>query len=142
MNIRKIIGSDVLELNQLHESLFSQGFNFTDYAEEKPFHYGIIFEDKGKIIGYLVGQLIFEMGDLFYIAVDSHYRGNGIGIQLMNFFMKDAKSQGVEAISLEVRLSNEAAISLYKRCGFQQIGTRKNYYADGEDAALMVCHLI
>lgn len=142
MNIRKIIGSDVLELNQLHESLFSQGFNFTDYAEEKPFHYGIIFEDKGRIIGYLVGQLIFEMGDLFYIAVDSNYRGNGIGIKLMNFFMKDAKSQGVETISLEVRLSNEAAISLYKKCGFQQIGTRKNYYADGEDAALMVCHLI
>lgn len=142
MNIRKIIDSDVLELEQFHESLFSQGFNFTDYAENKPFHYGIVVEENDEIIGYLVGQLIFEMGDLFYIAVDSNYRGSGIGIKLMNFFMQEAKSQGVETISLEVRLSNRPAISLYKKCGFQQIGSRKNYYADGEDAALMICSLI
>lgn len=142
MNIRNIIESDVVKLNQLHKSLFLQEFNFIDYAEQKPFHYGIIFENNDRIIGYLIGQLIFEMGDLFYIAVDSNDRGNGIGIKLMNFFMQDARSQGVETISLEVRLSNEAAISLYKKCGFHQIGLRKNYYADGEDAALMVCHLI
>lgn len=139
--IRKLEVSDISTLNALHEGLFHQSFNFVDYAEEKMFHYGILLENQGEILGYLVGQLVFEMGDLFYIAVNPTKRGKGYGLELMKRFMSDAKSLEAETISLEVRMSNEAAISLYEKCGFSRATVRKNYYSDGEDALLMVYHV-
>ena len=138
MNIRQITHEDLMILDKLHCSLFSQSFNFEDYANQLPFHYGLIIESNNSIVGYLVGQLIFEMGDLFYIAVDPKYRGKAFGTRLMDYFISDARSRNVEMISLEVRLSNQPAISLYEKCGFKQVGLRKNYYTDGEDAALMI----
>ena len=102
------------------------------------FHYGIVLEDKGEILGYLAGQLVFEMGDLFYIAVNPTKRGNGYGLKLMDKFISDAKCLLAETISLEVRVSNQPAISLYEKCGFLRASVRKNYYSDGEDALLMV----
>ena len=138
MMIRKMKESDISVLNQLHEELFHQSFNFVDYAAEKMFHYGIVLEDKGEILGYLVGQLVFEMGDLFYIAVNPTKRGNGYGLKLMDKFISDAKCLLAETISLEVRVSNQPAISLYEKCGFLRASVRKNYYSDGEDALLMV----
>ena len=59
----------------------------------------------------------------------------------MNRFISDAKSMAVETISLEVRISNHAAIALYEKCGFSRAIVRKNYYSDGEDALLMVYSL-
>ena len=131
MMIRKMKESDISVLNQIHEELFHQSFNFVDYAAEKMFHYGIVLEDKGEILGYLAGQLVFEMGDLFYIAVNPTKRGNGYGLKLMDKFISDEKC-------LEVRVSNHPAISLYEKCGFLRASVRKNYYSDGEDALLMV----
>lgn len=141
MIIRKIDSSDIVSLNNLHKKTFNQDFDFNNYAEEKIFHYGILMEDNGQIIGYLVSQLVFEIGDLFYIAIDATRQGKGYGLELMNRFISDAKSMAVETISLEVRISNQAAIALYEKCGFSRAIVRKNYYSDGEDALLMVYSL-
>ena len=137
MKVRLMKSSDLPDVISLHEGLFKQSFNFEDYVEDEMFHYGIVLEVEDKVIGYLVGQIIFEMSDLYYVAVNPDYRGNGYGQLLVDKFIEDAcKNQG-DVMSLEVRMSNQVAIHLYEKCGFISVGKRERYYADGEDALLM-----
>ncbi len=137
MLIRLMTVEDIPEVSLLHENLFSQAFNFIDYAVQQDFYYGIVIEVDCTIVGYLVGQIIFEMADLFYVAIDPRYRSLGYGKLLVERFILDASENGGENMTLEVRRSNYVAIHLYEQCGFLSAGIRKNYYADSEDAVLM-----
>ena len=74
MNIRLMREEDLFQVTSLHDVLFKQSFNFEDYVQEKMFHYGIVIEIDHQIVGYLVGQIIFEMSDLYYVAVNPDYR--------------------------------------------------------------------
>ena len=137
MKVRLMKSNDLPDVISLHEGLFKQSFNFEDYVEGKTFHYGIVLELEDKVIGYLVGQIIFEMSDLYYVAVNPDYRGKGYGQLLVDKFIEDAFKNEGDVMSLEVRMSNQAAICLYEKCGFISVGKRERYYADGEDALLM-----
>ena len=137
MKVRLMKSCDLPEIISLHEELFQQSFNFEDYVQDKMFHYGIVLEVEDKVIGYLVGQIIFEMSDLYYVAVNPDYRGKGYGQLLVDKFIEDACKNEGDIMSLEVRMSNQAAIRLYEKCGFISVGKRERYYADGEDALLM-----
>ncbi|MEJ1730754.1 GNAT family N-acetyltransferase, partial [Escherichia coli] len=68
------------------------------------------------------------------------HRGKGYGARLIAGLMQYAANLGVQYMTLEVRQSNQAAISLYERAGFVAVGKRKGYYEEtGEDAWLMAC---
>ena len=137
MNIRLMTEKDLPQVISLHHQLFKQEFNFEDYVQDKLFHYGIVIEENDQVLGYLVGQIIFEMSDLYYVAVHPDYRSRGYGKLLVEQFIYDACQKDSDTMSLEVRISNQAAIRLYEKCGFISVGTRVRYYADGEDALLM-----
>ncbi|MDE5978015.1 MAG: ribosomal protein S18-alanine N-acetyltransferase [Turicibacter sp.] len=141
MNIRLMKQEDLLQVIALHESLFKQSFNFEDYVLDKMFYYAIVLEVNQQVVGYLVGQIIFEMSDLYYVAVDPNYSSLGYGRLLVEKFIDDATRNEGDTMSLEVRVSNQRAINLYKRCGFNSIGIRSKYYADGEDGLLMTRNL-
>lgn len=132
---------DLPQVISLHDELFKQEFNFDDYVQNKVFHYGIVMEENNQIVGYLVGQMIFEMSDLYYVAVHPNYQSKGYGNLLVEQFINDACQNDGDTMSLEVRISNQVAIRLYERCGFISVGIRKRYYADGEDALLMTRNL-
>ncbi len=92
-----------------------------------------------KILAYAVLYLAGDEGDIANIAVLPLYRKMGIGSLLLDTMLKQAKSEGVCSVYLEVRQSNTPAIKLYLSKGFQEIGKRKNYYKNPrEDALLMV----
>lgn len=94
----------------------------------------------GEIVGYAGIHIILDEGHITNIAIKNTLRKQGIGTQLLNALMQYASNLGVGYITLEVRVSNEAAIKLYKRAGFMKVHVRKKYYEDnGEDAYLMVC---
>ena len=137
MNIRLMTKIDLPQVISLHHQLFKQEFNFEDYVQDKLFHYGIVIEENDQVLGYLVGQIIFEMSDLYYVAVHPDYQSRGYGKLLVEQFIYDACQKDSDTMSLEVRISNQAAIRLYEKCGFISVGTRVRYYADGEDALLM-----
>ena len=90
MNIRLMREEDLFQVTSLHDVLFKQSFNFEDYVQEKMFHYGIVIEIDHQIVGYLVGQIIFEMSDLYYVAVNPDYRSKGYGRLLVERFIQDA----------------------------------------------------
>lgn len=85
---------------------------------------------------------MYEQSQITTVGIEPDYQGQGYGRLLMEEMLALAVSQGCEVMSLEVRVSNHKAISLYKGLGFENQAIRKNYYQDNhEDAYLMVKRL-
>jgi ribosomal protein S18 acetylase RimI-like enzyme len=74
--------------------------------------------------------------ELLRIAVAPEARGRGLGRRVLEASQIDLQILGVEELHLEVRDSNATAQSLYRACGWREVGLRKGYYGDGEDARL------
>ena len=81
---------------------------------------------------------ILEEAHITLLAVDLDYQRQGLGQALLYCLLKAAHDRGLERATLEVRVSNQAAIALYEKFGFQTAGRRKRYYAKtGEDALVL-----
>lgn len=100
--------------------------------------YFVVVED-GKVVAYAGTWLIIDEGHITNVAVHPDRRGLGYGTMVMSAMMQAAVDVGVQYMTLEVRVSNEPALALYKKLGFKKAGLRKKYYEDnGEDAHIMV----
>ena len=88
----------------------------------------VLDHETDGVIGYFVLWCILDQGELANIAVAESHRGRGYGAHLLQRVVDVARDRGVEALYLEVRVSNAAAIDLYRGFGFTQVGTRKKYY--------------
>ena len=71
------------------------------------------------------------------IVVKKDYRMHGIGKKLLEKLIQISKTQDINSITLEVNHKNIAAIELYSKYGFEQVGIRKNYYKGVDDAIIM-----
>jgi len=94
------------------------------------------------VVGYSVLWCTLDHGELANIAVAAGHRGRGWGALLLERILDVGRAAGVVSVFLEVRASNHAAVHLYERFGFAQIGVRKRYYHDPrEDALVMALHV-
>lgn len=94
--------------------------------------------DNGVVLGYAGLTVVAGEGYINNIAVRQEYRKQGVASALLDVFVRFAQAQGIEFLTLELRVSNEAAKRLYMKHGFAQVGRRKGYYDDPkEDAILM-----
>ncbi|MGC8872876.1 MAG: ribosomal protein S18-alanine N-acetyltransferase [Chloroflexia bacterium] len=89
------------------------------------------------VVGYAGMQLILDEGHITTLAVHPAYRRRGIGALLLLNLAERARERGVVRLTLEVRVSNQAAQRLYEAFGFRVEGRRLRYYGDGEDAWIM-----
>ena len=94
--------------------------------------------DAAGLQGFVVMWLVADEAHVLDVAVHPAARRRGYGTQLMEAAMARARAAGAEVMMLEVRASNEAARSLYRRLGFHEAGVRPRYYTDTrEDAVVM-----
>lgn len=92
-------------------------------------------QDNRSWIGWYLASCHADSCELLYIYAAKSARGKGIGRQLLEDLIRRAAEESkVDAISLEVRPSNKAAIRLYESKGFKKISCRKRYYSNGDDA--------
>ena len=102
----------------------------------------LCLELEGRVIGYMGLWFILDEGHITNIAITPAHRGQHWGELLMRSMIEKMMEQGMERMTLEVRVSNSLAQSLYKGLGFASAGIRKGYYADnGEDAMIMWAEL-
>jgi len=96
----------------------------------------------GELVGYFVVMLAVDEAHLLNIAIAEKRQGLGFGARLLRQAMRVAQASGGTLMLLEVRPSNEQALSLYRHFGFKQIGVRRGYYpADGgREDALVLTH--
>ena len=98
----------------------------------------ILAFDEGELVGNGVvsavsGRERFAHRRELAITVRKDYWGKGIGSGLMNILVDFCKKTGAESVELEVRSDNERAIALYKKFGFEKIGTNERYFKIGEE---------
>ena len=94
-----------------------------------------------NLVGYFLMMPAVDDAHLLNITVHAEVHGQGIGRAMLDRVVEFAQVKGLTSVLLEVRPSNQRALSIYTRYGFQRIGVRKNYYpaAHGtrEDAIVM-----
>src|SRR5262245_30614847 len=153
IRIRPMTEHDLLEVVEIEESSGLSRWGWSAYYAElqsvnrslmlvarlcQPLQNGANFD----IAGYIAAR--FNAGELHInnVAVREVFRGKGLGSALLNHVLEEGKVLGATAAFLEVRYGNIPAQGLYKKCGFELVGRRKNYYSDPpEDALIMSAKL-
>lgn len=95
--------------------------------------------ESGRLLGYAGLLAVGDEAHITTVVVDAEHRGGGVGTRLVLELIGRALRSGGRSLTLEVRVSNEAAQALYRRFGMSPVGVRKKYYVD-EDALIMWAH--
>jgi ribosomal-protein-alanine N-acetyltransferase len=99
---------------------------------------GAIDVEDDRLVGYLIISRYVDAWHVMNLAVAHEYRRNGIATRLMQRLFELTASDGRRGYTLEVRVSNEAAIRLYESLGFRARGIRRGYYTDNREDALIM----
>ena len=94
--------------------------------------------ESGTIVGYAGLQVAADEGYITNIAVFPACRRQGVATALLRVFLDFAQANRLSFLTLEVRAGNAAAIGLYEKYGFRQVGRRKNYYTKPKEDALLM----
>lgn len=109
----------------------------SELSENSYAHY-YVAKHEGQIVGYFGMWVILDEAHITNIAVHPDYRRHRIGRRMLEFSFDRAKEFGATRMTLEVRVSNIPAQTLYRKLGFVERGIRKGYYTDtNEDAIIM-----
>lgn len=123
---------------QLEKECFAEPWSEASLTEEltnADSHF--LVAECGEVSGYIGVQEICGEAYITNVAISYKHRKKGIGRALLRAAANGAKSRGCEFITLEVRVSNTAAIALYESEDFKRVGVRKNFYASPtEDGAI------
>lgn len=142
IHIRPMVGPDLPAVHELEVATFPQPWSMGVFREElrQPGRAYLVAEDEnGALAGYAGLLWVADEAHVTTIAVAVPYRGHGLGTRLMVRLVDEALERGAKHLTLEVRVSNQSAQSLYRRFGLAPVGVRKSYYGD-EDALVMWAH--
>ncbi len=112
--------------------------SFYDEMSNKLAKYYTAKTADGVLAGYAGTWHIIDEGHITTIAVKKDFLRNHIGEAIIHKILEDCYKYGVKYLTLEVRASNFPAIKLYEKYGFQSLGTRKGYYQDNNEDALIM----
>ena len=140
MTIVKMNENHVTQIAELEKLCFNDPWSQNSIASEldNKFAFWLVAEENGKVLGYVGSQTVLGETDMMNIATHPDYRKNGIGTALVNALIDALAKQGSHSLMLEVRASNNTAISLYNKLGFSEVGRRKNYYRNPKEDALIL----
>ena len=99
---------------------------------------GIFSPETDKLLGMGCFWSILEEAHITILAIHPQYQGQGLGQALLYYLLQNAVEIGLERATLEVRVSNQRAISLYQKFGFKIAGKRPRYYKDNQEDALIL----
>ena len=129
------------ELERLERICFSRPWSKRMLGEELENQCAafLVAEDEnGTVLGYAGLLVMLDEGYITNVAVFPEYRRLGVAAKIIDVYMNFAAANDLAFLTLEVRPSNEAAIALYRRFGFEEVGRRKNYYDLPKEDALIL----
>jgi len=144
IELRRLGLSDLKEIEEIERRSYPTPWSRSMFAGElaKPSSICLgAFEgdvEDGKLSGYLVVSRYVDAWHVMNIAVDPEQRGRGIATMLLERLFELTADDARRGYTLEVRVSNETAISLYERLGFESRGIRRGYYTDNREDALIM----
>jgi len=148
-SVRQAELSDINDIIKINRLCLPENYSF-DFFHRILTEFGFVCavgEVNGEIAGYLLSRierpfssfigLNPSRGHVISIAVLPQYRRQGLGLFIMKYGMKKLIEHKVDSIYLEVRVSNVAAVEMYKKLGYYIQREYKHYYRDGESAFVM-----
>lgn len=144
ITIRKMTKDDLDCVVNIEKECFSTPWSKQSLEETLQYESNqfLVAQVNEMIVGYMGLISVGVEADVTNIAVLPNMRNQGIASVLLKTMLKQVKAFGVEVVFLEVRQSNECAIHIYKKYGFVPITTRKQYYQNPvEDAIVMSADL-
>jgi len=136
--IRIATSNDLADILSIEKKVFKHPWSKEQLSWElnsQPVAENYVMIARGNMVGYLFSHVVDDDVQILNIAIDIPFQHKGYGEQLLSYFLDQFNAD--ISIHLEVRKSNFPAINLYLKFGFHETGTRKGYYADGEDAIIM-----
>ncbi|MFB6311463.1 MAG: ribosomal protein S18-alanine N-acetyltransferase [Salinirussus sp.] len=139
--IRQAERADLLAIYRIEQAVFPQPWPF-DAFERYLGSAGFMVAVGEGILGYVVADTVPNhgrpLGHIKDVAVHPDFQRRGLGRRLVRRALGVLDAEGASSVKLEVRASNEAAISLYRDLGFVHRRTIPRYYSDGEDAFVLL----
>lgn len=144
IRIKKADKIDFHRLEEISVAAMSEPWHEADFLAADKNEFAVILEavNGDEPVGYAVGYFAADESELPSIAVSRRSRRMGAGSALLAALFREVKRHGAAKMFLEVRESNEAAISLYEKNGFITAGTRRHFYSDPEENALVMMKLL
>ena len=139
--IKQMTPEDVEKVYQVEEACFSVPWSMENFQNIFRFgeNYYLTAWDGEEIVGFIGLMAVMGEGDITNVAVLPTHRKQGIGDRLVASMIALAKEKEISKIMLEVRASNEAAIHLYEKYGFEFLCVRKEYYQKPTEDANIMC---
>ncbi len=136
---RKMTAEDVPFISRLEEETFSMPWSadsFLEMISKEDARYYVAEED-GRLLGGCGVLMIAGEGNITNVAIAPEARNRGIGTALLRHLMAEGDREGLTAYTLEVRVSNAAAIHVYEKLGFVSAGVRPGSYENPVEHALI-----
>ena len=130
------------DLENMKDTLYSDFDNFWSYnvlkqeLENKNTTY-VVATENSQIVGFSGISVCFDEATLNNIVVKKSCRGRGIGGELLETLIELCADLNMKSLTLEVNSLNTPAINLYEKFGFKNLGIRKKYYNNSQDAIIM-----
>ena len=131
--------TDIQDLIDLEKLCFSYHWTYEQFIlglERKAFKV-LGIREKGRLAGYIAFSLIEDEMEILNLAVHPDFRRRGMAASLMDSAFAMCVQNGIIKSFLDVKESNTAALTLYQKYGYKQIGVRKKYYPDTKEDALL-----
>ena len=142
--IRQAQPEDAGDIYEIEQICFPDPWSLDSISyelEESPRAFYVVAQHSGKVVGYAGLWWVLDEGHITNVAVRPGYRNRKIAEGILSVLLEHTIEQGILHHTLEVRRSNEPAINLYEKFGFETCGVRKGYYRfGGEDALIMWRH--
>jgi len=133
--------ADLDAIMQIEPTIYSHPWTRGNFSDSlKSGYQAWVLEEDGKIIGYSLTMMVLDEAHLLNLSIAKSHQKQGLGRYLLSHMIAIARHHNAMNMFLEVRASNQAAISLYESMGFCEMSIRRGYYpANGgrEDAVLM-----
>lgn len=140
--IKRMTPQDVDEVINIEERAYGEHHwskeSFLNEISNELARYYSLFNEEGKLCGYAGCWHILEEAHITNIAISTDHRRKKYGEALLKHVIEDCYLEKIKYITLEVRVSNTAAINLYSKYGFSSFGTRKGYYQNNNEDALIM----
>ena len=130
----------VAQIAALEAACFSDPWSEGSVAAEldNPLSCWLVCQQDGDVLGYVGSQTVLDQSDMMNIAVSPQARRRGIAQKLIQALTAQLKARGSRSLSLEVRPSNAAALALYQKLSFVQVGRRPGYYRHPREDGLIL----
>lgn len=116
---------------------WSRSMFATELAKPSSLSLGAV-DEAGALVGYLVLSKYVDAWHVMNVAVAPEWRRHGVATALLTRLLDETRHDAKRGYTLEVRVSNVGAISLYERFGFRPKGVRRGYYTDNREDALIM----